>query len=103
LRPTPVVSAGARGPAEQQRAELLRLERHPRSIPRSANHLQRFRALELVIGPGGKSLLLASLLLSPARLEFRQSGSSQGALRRGRFLARDGSGRLALGCGALPL
>ena len=45
----------------------------PEQLQGGAHHLQGFRDFELVVGSGGESLLLASLLCAPARFEFRQS------------------------------
>ena len=47
-------------------ARLLCLERHRPEIPRHARHLSRYREIELGLGPGGASLLLAPLLRPPA-------------------------------------
>ena len=49
----------------------------PGKIQGSADHFQGFRVLELVLGPGGQRLLLASLLLAPAGPELRQSRGAQ--------------------------
>ena len=62
-----------RAPAGLARARLLRLERHAEQVHGGAHHLQRFRAVELVVGSGGEGVLLAPLLPSPAGPEFRQS------------------------------
>ena len=67
------------------------------------HHLHRHGKIELDLGPGGERLLLASLLLAPARPEFRQSARRQ---RRGagdEALARRRRRRLPAGCHSLPL
>ena len=49
---------------------LLCLERHAGKIQGRANHLQRFRNIELGVGPVRESLLLASVLFASAGPEF---------------------------------
>ena len=39
----------------EQVARLLRLERHAGALPERADHLSGFRAVELVVGPGGQA------------------------------------------------
>ena len=63
VRPTPLVSARARSQTGQRGAQFLRLERQPGQVSRGAHHFQRFRAVQLDLGPGGQGLLLASFLL----------------------------------------
>ena len=46
--------------------------RHRRPVRRRAHHLPRHRAVELDLGPGGGPVLLAPLLLAPARPQLRQ-------------------------------
>ena len=53
-RPEPVVPAGAPGEEGFGRTGFLRLERHGGQIPGCADHLQGFRAVQLVLGPGGQ-------------------------------------------------
>ena len=53
------------------RARAVCLERFAGEIQRRAHHLQRFRDLELVVGSGGESVLLAPLLFASAGSEFR--------------------------------
>jgi maltose alpha-D-glucosyltransferase/alpha-amylase len=48
------------------RARLLRLVRPSRPVCRRQDHLPRHRDLQLDVGPCGRRLLLASLLLPPA-------------------------------------
>ena len=43
-------------------------------LPRRADHLRRHRAVELDLRPGARPVLLAPLLLPPARPELRQPG-----------------------------
>ena len=84
-------------------ARLLCLERFARKIQRRAHHFQRLRDLELVLGPGGEGVLLASLLCASARPEFRQSGGARGDAEGSRFLARNGRRRAAARCGSVSL
>ena len=67
----------ARKAAPGSKARLLRLERQPGKISRGAHHLQRFRALQLVLGSGCQILLLASFLCALTGFEFRQSGGEK--------------------------
>ena len=54
-------------------AQLVRLERHRPALRRHAHHLQRHREVELGLGSGRQCVLLAPLLLAPARSQLRQS------------------------------
>ncbi len=62
---------------------------------RHAHHLHRHREVELDVGPGRRPVLLAPLLLAPARPELRQSGGARGDARRDALLARPGRRRAA--------
>ncbi len=62
-----------RSDAGFERAQLVRLERHRHEVSRHADRLPRRREVELDLGPGGKGLLLAPLLLASAGPELRQS------------------------------
>ena len=70
------------------RAQFLRLERHRREIQRHADHLHRHREIELDLGPGCRPVLLAPLLLAPARSQFRQSACRARGGQHDAFLAR---------------
>src|SRR5207244_344141 len=102
LRPAPLVPAGTAGPAGQRPARLLRLERHSGPLQGCPHHLQGLRDVELGLGPGGEGLLLAPLLLPPARPELGQPRGQAGDVQRRGFLARPGRRRAAPGCRALP-
>ena len=67
----PVVPEIAPRRARLARARAVCLERYAGKIQGRAHHLQGFRDLELVVGSGGESVLLASLLFASARFEFR--------------------------------
>jgi hypothetical protein len=58
LRPAPVVPAGAASPARHSRAELLRVEQPTGALQGSADHLRRFRAVELGVGSARRPVLL---------------------------------------------
>ena len=60
----------ARRPGRLAGARLVHLERHPREVPRGADHFQGLRDVQLDLGPGGAGVLLAPLLLAPAGPEF---------------------------------
>ncbi len=81
--------------ARQRVARLLRLERHHRSVPRRADHLQGLRGFELDLGPGRRRVLLAPLLLAPAGPQLRQPEGPRGDLPDDGLLARDGRRRPA--------
>ena len=76
LGPASVVPGGTAGAARLGQAQLLRVERHRHALARDAHHLHRHREVELGVGPGGQAVLLASLLLAPARPQLRQSRTS---------------------------
>ena len=62
-----------RSDPEFERAQLVCLERYRPEIPGHADHLHRYREVELDLGSGSRPVLLASLLLASAGSEFRQS------------------------------
>ena len=73
------------------------------AIRRHADHLHRYRDLELGLGSGGEGLLLAPLLQPSARSELRQSArGARASLRVMRLLARHGGRRPAAGRDSLP-
>ena len=67
---------------------LVRLERRRQAVARGAGRLRRRRDLELDLGPGAPAVLLAPLLLAPARPQLRQSRRRGRDVRRGPSLAR---------------
>ena len=69
-------------------ARLVRVVGHRRPLPGRADHLHRHRDLELDLGPGRRRLLLAPLLLPPARPQLRQPRGPGGDARRAALLAR---------------
>ncbi len=98
-----MVPARPEGPGGQSLAQLLRVERHPGPVPGRPHHLQRLRGLQLVVGSGGRSVLLAPVLLAPAGPELRQRRGAPGAGVTGGPLAADRGRRAAPGRRALPL
>ena len=97
LRPAPVVPARAGGGAGQPLGPVLRLERDRGPLPGRAHRLPGLRDLELGLGPGRRCLLLAPLLLAPARPELRQPRGPARHDPRARLLARTGRRRDAPG------
>ena len=82
---------------------LLRLVRHRRPLRGRPGDLRRHRAVELGLGPGPAAVLLAPVLLPPARPELRQPRGPAGDARRDRLLARQGARRVPARRGPLPL
>ena len=85
LRSASLVPARPPGAAGFARARLLRLERHRPEVPRRAHHLHRHREVELDLGSGGQGLLLAPVLLPPARPQLRQSAVVEEIVKAMRF------------------
>src|SRR5437762_3453520 len=69
-------------------ARLVRLVGHGPALPGRPDHLHRHRAGELDMGPDRGSVLLAPLLLAPARPELRQPRGAGGDADRSALLAR---------------
>ena len=84
----PSVVPGVALQSGQPEARLVRLVGHRHPLPRRADHLRRHRAVQLDVGPGRRRLLLAPLLLAPARPELRQPRGAGGDARRPALLAR---------------
>ncbi len=61
-------------------ARLLRVGDTPAPLPGRPHHLQGLRDLELGVGSGRASVLLAPLLLAPARPQLRQPGGARRAV-----------------------
>ena len=80
LRPAPVVQGGIEF-ARLAQARLVCLERRSREVQGGAHHLHRHREVELDLVRDGARVLLAPLLLAPARPQLRQPGSSTGHAR----------------------
>ena len=82
---------------------LLRLVRRQLRLPGRADHLRRHRDLELDLRPGARPVLLAPVLLPPARPELRQPGRAGRDDRGPAVLAGPGHRRVPAGRGALPV
>ena len=102
LGPASVVQARAPQPAEFERAQLVCLERHRPEIPRYADHLHRYREVELDLGSGSRPVLLAPLLLAPAGPQFRQSPRGAGHRAGDETLARHRRRRLPAASATAP-
>ena len=70
-----------RAPPGSPRARLLRVERHAGALQGHAHHLQGLRDVELGVGSGREGVLLAPLLLAPARSQLRQPRGPRGAVQ----------------------
>ncbi len=86
--PAPVVSAGAERADWVAGARLLRLDRRPDQVQRRPDHLHRLGAVELDVGPRRQAVLLAPVLLPPARPQLREPPGPQGRLQGHAVLAR---------------
>ena len=101
-RPAPVVPGVAlrpRGPVRR----LLRVVRHRREVRRRAHHLHRHRGLQLDLRPGPPPVLLAPVLLPPARPQLREPRRARGDVRRRAVLDGPGHRRLPARRDPLPL
>ena len=74
-----MVPAARRATPGSAGARLLRVERHAGAVRGRPDHLQGLRDVELDVGPGRQGVLLAPLLLPPARPQLRQPRGRQGA------------------------
>ena len=92
VRP-PVVPGVALEPGRPQ-ARLVRLVGHRPPLRGRADHLHRHRDVELDLGRAGGRLLLAPLLLPPARPQLRQPRGPGGDARGPALLARPRARRL---------
>ena len=99
----PVVPGRAQRAGRLARARHVRVVRHRREVRRRAHHLHRHRDVELDLGPGRRPVLLAPLLLPPARPQLRQPGRPRADARRPALLAGPRARRLPPRRGALPL
>ena len=99
----PWFQAARRAPARIARARVLRLERHRPEVPRDADHLHRYGEVELDARPGGRAVLLAPVLLAPARSQSQQPGGRRRRHRRDEVLARSRRRRAAARRGAVSL
>ena len=84
-------------------AQFLRVERHGEQVSGRTHHLPGLRVLQLGLGPGGQGLLLASVLLPPARPKLRQSRGEAGHSEGGRCPAKDAGLGPTPGRGAIPV
>ncbi len=98
-----VVPARPLGAARVGRARLVRLVGHRAPLRGRADHLHRHGDVELDVGRGGRRVLLAPLLLPPARPELRQPRGPGGDARRAALLAGARPRRLPPRRRALPL
>ncbi len=72
-------------------------------LPRGAGHLRRHRAVELDLRPGPRPVLLAPVLLPPARPQLREPAGPGRHARGAAVLARPRHRRVPPGRGALPV
>ena len=93
----------SRSSPDSPEARLVRLVGHRRPLPGRADHLHRHRDLELDLGPGRRRVLLAPLLLPPARPQLRQPRGAGRDARRAALLARPRPRRLPARRRALPV
>ncbi|CAA9267032.1 MAG: GH13_16 / GH13_36 / GH13_23 / GH13_17 / GH13_ 40 / GH13 / GH13_4 / GH13_31 / GH13_35 / GH13_29 / G H13_30 / GH13_20 / GH13_2 / GH13_34 / GH13_21 / GH13 _18 / GH13_1 / GH13_10 / GH13_37, partial [uncultured Acidimicrobiales bacterium] len=101
-RRPPVVPGVAPGPHQSQ-GRLVRVERRRHPLSRRPHHLRRHRAVELVVGPRARAVLLAPVLQPPARPELRQPRGPARHARRREVLARRRPRRLPSRRGAVSV
>ena len=82
---------------------LLRLARRRHRLSGRADHLRRHRAQQLDLRPGPQAVLLAPVLLPPARSELREPRRRRRDDRHPAVLARSRARRFPAGRGAVPL
>ena len=87
----------------QPQARLVRVVRHRPPVRGRADHLHRHRDVELDLGRAGRRVLLAPLLLAPARPELRQPRGPGRDARGAALLARPRPRRLPARRGAVPV
>ena len=87
----------------QPQARLVRVVGHDPPLRGGADHLHRHRDVELDVGRPGRRLLLAPLLLPPARPQLRQPRGAGGDARGPALLAGPRHGRLPARRRALPV
>ena len=103
LGPASLVPARAPCAARIARARVLRLERHRQEVSRDADHLFRYRKVQLDLRSGRRAVLLAPLLLASARPQPQQSGRRRRGHRRDEVLARSRRRRAAARRGAVSV
>ena len=99
----PPVVPGVALERRRPQARLVRVVRHRAPLRGRADHLHRHRDLELDVGRPGRRLLLAPLLLPPARPELRQPRGPGRDARGAALLARPRPRRLPARRRPLPL
>ncbi len=102
LRHPPVVR-GVAPPPRRPLRRLLHVGGRRLPLPGGAHHLRRHRAVQLDLRPGARPVLLAPLLLPPARPQLRLPGRAGGDARRPAVLAGPRHRRVPAGRRALPL
>ncbi len=101
-RPARVVPAVPQGPGRAVR-RLLHVGRQRQAVPGRPHHLHRHRDLELDVRPGPQAVLLAPVLLAPARPQLREPGRGGGDRLRPPVLAGPRDRRVQTRRGALPV
>ena len=86
-RPTPLVRR-VTVVSGQSQSGVVRVERRRPALARGARRLRRRGDVELDVGPISSAVLLAPLLLAPARPQLREPRGRRGHVRRGPLLAR---------------
>ncbi len=99
---SPVVPGVALEPRQPQ-ARLVRLVGHRAPLRGRADHLRRHRDVELDLGRPGRRVLLAPLLLAPARPQLRQPRGPGRDARGAALLARPRARRLPARRRAVPV
>ena len=93
----------SRSSPDRPQARLVRLVGHRAPLRGRADHLRRHRDVELDLGRAGRRVLLAPLLLPPARPELRQPRGPGRDAGGAALLARPRPRRLPAGRRAVPV
>ena len=101
-RPASLVPGVAPGP-HQPEGRLVRVERRRPALARRPGHLRRHREVQLDLRRQAGPVLLAPVLLPPARPQLRQPRGGRRHARRGPVLARHRARRLPARRRALPV
>ena len=99
----PWFKAARLAPPGSPQRDMYVWSRHRPEVQGRAHHLYRHGKIQLDLGRNRQGLLLASLLLAPARPELRQPAGDGRSAEGHALLARYGRGRAAHGRHSVPV